>query len=317
MRVLIIGHGQLGSAVARQLPVGVASRVNVPWQDPDAATSALRSAVGRFVSAGPGDALGFCWAAGSGVVGTPDEELRRERTYLRAVLDELDRTASGTIPLRFFLASSAGGVYAGVDGLADERTEPVATSAYGHNKLAQERIVSDWAARSGGSVLIGRISNLYGPRQNLSKPQGFISHLLVAMIGRREFTLKVPAHTIRDFLFTDDVARRIASWLSGPGGDAGVATKVLASGRSTNLAWVAKTAARVTRLPTKVLFAQPHASVEQPTVLRFVSRELVRLDEEHPARTLESGLRDTWQAVLRRQSARTGDVLAGTHTPFV
>jgi hypothetical protein len=134
------------------------------------------------------------------------------------------------------------------------------------------------------------------------------------MIGRREFTLTVPAHTIRDFVFADDVARRIASWLKGPVNDSGVMTKVLASGRSTNLAWVAKVAGRVSRLPTKVLFAQPSASLEQPTVLRFVSRELVWLDKEHPARTLESGLRDTWQAVLRRHAARTDD--PGIHTPF-
>jgi UDP-glucose 4-epimerase len=291
-------------------------RVQVPWEDADAATPALRNAIGRFLRAGRGDALSVCWTAGSGVVGTSDEALLRERTYLREALDELDRLKGTRPALKLFFASSAGGVYAGVDGFADERTEPVATSAYGRSKILQERTVADWAARAGGSALIGRISNLYGPAQDLAKPQGFISHLLVAMIGRREFTLTVPGHTIRDFVFTDDIGRRIAAWLASPTSDSGVVTKVLASGRSTNLVGVARIAARVTRLPTKVLFAQPSDSVVQPAVLRFVSRELVRLDEKHPARTLECGLRETWQAVLQRHCADAEETLAATFTPF-
>jgi UDP-glucose 4-epimerase len=316
LRFLIIGHGQLGGALARQLPAGAVWRARVPWEDADAAAPALRTAIRRFMGAGQGDALGVCWTAGSGFVGTSDEVLLRERTYLREVLDELRQPNEATPPLKLFFASSAGGVYAGVDGFADERTEPVAISPYGHSKILQERMVADWAARSEGSVLIGRISNLYGPGQNLAKPQGFISHLLVAMIGRREFTLTVPGHTIRDFVFTDDVARRIATWFSSPTSDSGVVTKVLAAGRSTNLVGVARIAGRVTRLPTKVLFAQSSASVVQPTVLRFVSRELVQLDEEHPARTLECGLRETWQAVLGRHAAHAKEALAANFTPF-
>jgi UDP-glucose 4-epimerase len=316
LRVLIIGHGQLGGAVARQLPAGAAWTVRVPWEDADAAVNELRAAIGRFVRTCQGDTVGVCWTAGSGVVGTPEDALVREQTYLRVVLDELDRATDTTTAPKLFLSSSAGGVYAGVDGTADERTQPVPISAYGHSKLVQERMVTDWAERSGGSALIGRISNLYGPGQNLAKPQGFISHLLAAMIGRRELTLTVPGHTIRDFLFTDDAARRIASWLSSRTSDPGVETKVLASGRSTNLAGVARIAWRVTRLPTKVLFAQPPESGGQPTVLRFVSREVLELDEEHPARALECGLGETWRAVLRRQCAHTDEALAPTHTPF-
>jgi UDP-glucose 4-epimerase len=288
----------------------------VPWKDVDAAAPALRTAISRFVSTGQGDALGVCWTAGSGVVGSSEEVLLRERECLRAVLDELHRLKRTTPQLKLFLASSAGGVYAGVEGVADERTQPAATSAYGRSKILQEDMVADWAARSDGSVLIGRISNLYGPGQDLAKPQGFISHLLVAMLGRREFTLTVPGHTIRDFVFTDDVARRIATWLSSPTSDSSVVTKVLASGRSTSLARVARIAARVTRLPTKVLFAQPSAAAVQPTMLRFVSRELVRLDENHPARTLECGVRDTWQAILGRHCSHAAEAPLTIRTPF-
>ena len=64
--------------------------------------------------------------------------LAHERRLLTSVLGELQRHADPALG-SLFLASSAGGVYAGASGHAfDEDTEPVALSAYGHAKLALE-----------------------------------------------------------------------------------------------------------------------------------------------------------------------------------
>lgn len=40
-----------------------------------------------------------------------------------------------------------------------------------------EQAAADFANATGKPVLVGRIAKLYGPRQNLSKPQGLISHI--------------------------------------------------------------------------------------------------------------------------------------------
>ena len=48
---------------------------------------------------------------------------------------------------------------------------------YGHEKLIQEKLFTNLAEQTGSDLLIGRLSNLYGPGQKLTKPQGLIAHV--------------------------------------------------------------------------------------------------------------------------------------------
>ena len=107
----------------------------------------------------------------------------------------------------FFLASSAGGVYAGASGPPfTEHTEPAPISAYGRAKLRSEEIATEFAVRTSTALLVGRLANLYGPGQNLDKPQGLVSQLCLAQLTRQPLTVYVPLDTMRDYLFVDDAA---------------------------------------------------------------------------------------------------------------
>jgi UDP-glucose 4-epimerase len=63
------------------------------------------------------------------------------------------------------------------------------------------------------SSLIGRISSVYGPGQDLNKAQGFISHLSRCLIYHHTVNIYVPLDTRRDFLLADDCAHQIAASL--------------------------------------------------------------------------------------------------------
>ena len=67
----------------------------------------------------------------------------------------------------------------------------------------------DFARRTGVPTMIGRITNVYGPGQNLGKAQGLISQLGKAYLLRQPISLYVSLDTTRDYIFVDDCARMI------------------------------------------------------------------------------------------------------------
>ena len=184
----------------------------VPWADPVAATQALGADLSRFVTEAGQQDWALVWAAGCGVVATGRSDLQAETNLLERFLSGVRRQhpqGDGA----FFLASSAGGVYAGSSKPPfSELTTPRPLSAYGEAKLEQEEL----ATRILGNtvpVIVGRLSNLYGPGQNLAKAQGLVSLLCLAAATRRALNLFVPLDTLRDYLYVDDAAVMIVSLL--------------------------------------------------------------------------------------------------------
>jgi UDP-glucose 4-epimerase len=235
---LVVGAGGfLGGAVLRSL---VASGVDavparVPWDDQDAAVAALVAAI-RSVRSGP-EPWRVLWCAGTGVVATGAEVFDEERRLIARVLDATrdDRSGPGTV----FFASSAGAVYAGSDDPPfDEDSEPAPLAPYGHAKLAAEAQFRDWAGSTGARLVVGRISNLYGPGANLRKPQGLVSQLTLAHLEGRPSSIYVPMSTTRDYLYIDDAVDMVRQTLDLVEQDptATAVTKVLASGQPATIA---------------------------------------------------------------------------------
>ena len=147
-----------------------------------------------------------------------------------------------------FLASSAGGVYAGSTGAPfTEHTEPAPISAYGLAKLRSEEIATAFAVRTGTALLVGRLSNLYGPGQHLDKGQGLITQLCRAQLTRQPLSVYVSLDTMRDYLFVDDAAAMAVSALGAVTPRGRRALKVLASERSSTIGAVLGDLHRITR----------------------------------------------------------------------
>jgi UDP-glucose 4-epimerase len=300
MKVLLIGNGQLGRAISRRLTEDSVTRVTVPWTDPAKALSVLQNAVFRFITETTETPTFVLWCAGVGMVASSQEALETEKNLFNACLSTASEVVGGCTT-SWFLASSAGGIYAGNSELCDESTEPLPTSAYGRMKLEMEHSLTDFASRNSCNALIGRISNLYGPDQNFNKPQGFVGHLLNATAHRNPFRFSVPASTVRDFVFTDDVAALVSVWMRTSAETPGIHTKILGSFQSTTLAQVTRIAAHVTRLKPQVLFA-PVFDGAQPSMVRLHSNRLTNLDRQVQSTSIDVGIWLTWQSVLTRTS---------------
>lgn len=300
MTTLVVGRGLLGGHVEeRLLASGDDVRtVVVPWADDGAALRALRHAA-AVASERPGWRL--AWCAGAGVVATPPEELAAEVRLFGAFVGTLPRP-----PASVFLASSAGGVYAGSPDPApfDEGSTVAALAPYGVAKLEMEELAGR-LTRRGTRLLVGRISNLYGPGQDLGKSQGLISQLCVAHETRRTLNVHVSLDTLRDYLYVDDAAAMVVAGLglldAEPAGT--TVTKVLASGRAISISAVVAEASRVLRRHPRLSTRQ--ASGHQVRDLRL--RSVVWPQVDAIARTpFAAGLRATADDVAARTRSPSG-----------
>jgi UDP-glucose 4-epimerase len=300
---LLVGRGLLGRQVEARLRRSGADvrTVEVAWAEPDAALGSLLLAA-RLAARGsrPWELV---WCAGAGVVATAPADLRAEVRLFDTFVAALP-----SAPDSMFLASSAGGVYAGSPDMAPftERSRVGAIAPYGVAKLEMEAIASALTTR-GTRVLIGRIANLYGPGQDVTKPQGLIAQICVTEQTGGKLNLHVSLDTLRDYLYVGDAASMIvrAGELLGQRAPGVCVTKIFASGHGRSVAALVGESARVFR--RRPLVSTRPGKGTQVRDLRL--RSVVWPEVDTLARTpLPAGLGSTWADISAR-------VLAGQLRP--
>lgn len=273
----------------------------IPWHDERAAVGALVAGVRDFTVRRRGRRWAVAWCAGAGVVATGppalEAEVRVFREVVRALVVSVQPGEHGVL----FLASSAGGVYAGSAGPPfDEETAVRPLVAYGRAKLEMEAVAAGLAGDPGLRVVIGRLANVYGPGQRLTKPQGLLSQLCLADATGRPLPLFVSMDTIRDYLYVGDAARMIERCLALARGEprGSVVTKVLASGDPVTVGYLVSSARRVFHRRLRTI-PVPGAGDGQVLDLRLRSRVWPEVDRL-AVTTLVSGLSRTSADVRAR-----------------
>ena len=248
-KALIIGAGGLlGSAIHSQLQsegAAVTIAQGIQWKDSAKAQKQLCDLLESFLLGSPSPSsqqnlrVEIFWCAGAGVIGTSVADLEKEVTLFEQVIDTLTSTLQDAISgTSFFYASSAGGVYAGSKNPPfTENSEPKPLSPYGESKLACERKLELLNAYN-VKVVIGRFTNIYGPGQNISKPQGLISQICLAHHRGLHSKIYVSLDTLRDYVFVRDAAFmsvRLMDYVSTLD-QASTTIKIIGSGTATTIA---------------------------------------------------------------------------------
>lgn len=268
----VVGRGGLlGSAIARRIPAEIQFKSRrIPWSK-DEAEDFLAEETRRFRARLRGARFVVLWCAGAGIIGTDEASLGQETKMLKRLLNELGNDSPGT----FFLASSAGGVYGNsTETPITESTTPRPISAYGLNKLRQEELVGRWAGSGKGNAVVGRISNLYGPGQSLSKPQGLVTQMCLTTLRRSPLSVYVSLDTLRDYLYVDDCAEKVIATLDLAQMDPAKpdrTTKIIASGQSVSIGALLGEASRVLGRRPNCVFMPSPKSTQQGSVLSFRS----------------------------------------------
>jgi UDP-glucose 4-epimerase len=286
---LVVGAGGLlGRHVVERLrELGTPTlTAAVPWHDSRAAAHALRAAVDALRAEAAGGPWNIAWCAGAGVVATSREALEEELAVFTGFLDDVRVSAAAGEEGAMFLASSAGGVYAGSDGPPfTEQTPPRPLAPYGEVKLAMEGVARAFAETTGVPVLIGRIANIYGPGQNLDKPQGLVSQLCKAHLTGQPLSVYVSLDTRRDYLYVGDCAELVVTGMEGLRSrvvdrpEDPVVTKIFASGRSLTIGALIGESTRLFRRRPRVVVAAPAGAAKGQVVdLRLRSTVWPELD---------------------------------------
>ena len=213
MTTIIGGGGLIGSALVARLRADgrpAAPATGIPWGDRAAVAAAFDDLAARLRAENDARAdrapWRIVWVAGRAVIPSPDGAHRAEVDAFDDLLGVLGRRLGGRDG-EVLLVSSAGGVYAGSEAPPfDERTTPVARSAYGRGKLDQELLLAEAAVRHGWQARVARVANVYGAGQDPLKPQGLVTRLCRAVVLDEPVRLYVPAATARHYLHVDDVA---------------------------------------------------------------------------------------------------------------
>jgi UDP-glucose 4-epimerase len=255
VKTLVIGGGGLiGSSLCKSLSREfgkVQSPSTIPWGNTDQAVFELRRTVKDFLSKSAEERWIIAWCAGRGGFSSTSFELESEKNCLIGVLEELaDSENNSGI---FFFASSAGAVYTDSGSWVFTENSPTSVSNdYGKHKLEQETVISQFAQNTKTRCVIGRLVSVYGPNQNLQKPQGLISQLCLNSVKKTTTDIYVSLGTTRNYLFADDAANMIVHYVKYVENvimedDSYCYIKILCSHESVSISTVCKTLGNVTK----------------------------------------------------------------------
>ena len=271
MRHLLLGAGGiLGSAVGTVLSrQGADVHLLRPrWGSPSTVPGTILEAIPRLVA--PESATTVVWAAGVGHVGASADSLAAETSGLSALADALRRLpADRAAQMTVVFASSAGAIFGG-HGSSEicEDTPPRPLTAYGEQKLAQERLLRQAAEQTGCRVVACRISNLYGLAQGRLRRRGLVSTAVSCTRLRQPMIIYVSPDTRRDYLYNHDAARLVLE--AGTDAGPGFATLLVRDGRTRTVAEVLGVVGQVARRRVPATYAERPETTLQPRVLRFV-----------------------------------------------
>lgn len=214
-RSLVIGAGGLlGQSITNELlinqPVGEVICPVVTWRERSVAESQLKVAVENWLASDNDSPKELYWCAGIGTPRGDPRYLVDEWDFLQHVLRtiESNKELNQLSSLKIFFASSAGQVYGNTGlAIATESTEPRPSDEYGHSKLRLETLLSSFAGRANCSLMIGRLSSLYGSQQNMKKRQGLVSHIAYALAHSLPVEIFTSLSTTRNYLDAVSAAR--------------------------------------------------------------------------------------------------------------
>ena len=292
----------MGSALRRGLTDRNVSlfvpRETFQWNDISKLQSQISASVAEFAycSEAAGNWRIF-WAAGVGAFSSLPSQMASETCALRMLLHEL-ALRPGTAARQGVLvfAGSAGAVYAGsMDEVMTEDTLPAPTTAYGHEKIAQEQMLRSFTIRQPKvRCTIARISTLYGVQPEAGKRQGLLSHMARCIVRNIPVHVYVPLDTIRDYVHADDAAHAMIS-ASLAGHPARIVVKIVASEQPATIAEIVSIFKRVSRRFPRIITSARQESSLYSRRIQFRSLTS-RRDDGHRDKGLLVGISELMAA---------------------
>jgi UDP-glucose 4-epimerase len=185
-------------------------------------------------------------------------------------------------------SSTGGAIYGECDGPAPEDAPRLPISPYGTAKLAAEEYLATYNRLYGAGHVSLRYGNVYGPRQDPHGEAGVVAIFFNALLGGVTPKLFGDGSQTRDYVYVGDVARATVAAAERDGGVYNVGT-----GRETSVVELLELCQRIAGTSFK-----PELAPARPGELQRAVVDPSRAVDElgwRPERSLEDGLRETWE----------------------
>ena len=186
----------------------------------------------------------------------------------------------------FISSASAYGLQAVLPISETAPTDPI--SSHGINKLTIEKYLQLFKHHYGLDCKIMRLSNPYGPGQNIMGRQGFIAIMIGKILAGEAVKIRGDGSIIRDYVYIDDVTDAL-SLLGNSNAKESVFN--VGSGKGYTLNQIIMTVTKLIGAPIKAEFIDARF-VDIPASILDISRG-TRILGFNPATSLENGLAKT------------------------
>jgi UDP-glucose 4-epimerase len=187
-------------------------------------------------------------------------------------------------------SSTGGAMYGECEAPAPEESESRPLAPYGTSKLAGEEYLATYNRLYGTRHVSLRYGNVFGPRQDPHGEAGVVAIFMRLLATGGTPRIFGDGRQTRDYVYVGDVAQ---ATLAAHGRDGGVFN--VGTGVETSVLELYEAIRRVTGADTEPELAPPRLGELQRSVLD-AGRARRELGWE-PRRTLEDGLRETWEWV--------------------
>ena len=185
-------------------------------------------------------------------------------------------------------SSTGGAMYGECEEPATEDKKPEPLAPYGTSKLAGEEYLATYNRLYGARHVSLRLGNVYGPRQDPHGEAGVVAIFFSRLLDGETPTIFGDGKQTRDYIYVGDVVRATLASQEVDGGVYNVGT-----GRETSVLELLELCVRVAGRDVEPEFAPPRAGELQRSVLD-PGRAVDELGWR-PERSLEEGLRETWE----------------------
>lgn len=165
------------------------------------------------------DADSIVWLVHSTVPATSMIDIEGDlSTNITPLIRLVSALSQSRVSKKFLYLSSGGTIYGDVKpGVKIEEHFPKnPISSYGLTKLIAEEYLNFLNRGNLLQMAIFRPSNVYGPHQNFSKPQGILGYAFRAMLENRPLPVYGNGSIVRDYVYVGDIARAIELFLLAP-----------------------------------------------------------------------------------------------------
>jgi nucleoside-diphosphate-sugar epimerase len=216
------------------------------------------------------------WAAGKTTMRSIETSTQVETDNFKAFLQILDKIINQRKYYGVFgFASSAGGIYTkSQESPISEYSITSPSTPYAIDKLNQEKVLTAWALNCTycTKLLIARISNLYGPMQDLNKNQGLISQIIRCLKNSEVLNIFAQMETSRDYIWSDDAAKMFLWHLEQENITSSNPTRIIANETSYTISEILEFFHSITGILPRINVSEELNTYIYPEVICFKSK---------------------------------------------